>query len=279
MPEEERKKPRRQASTVGPNRGGRVDGLSNRQEKALAALIVETSIEKASVACGIPQRTIYQWLERPEFSMAYRRARREAFAHAMSIAQRYSPHAIQTLVKIMADNSTASASRVAAATALLKFSRDSIELDDLSQRIEALERDIKIREEEPVQEPTDTEWRELDDEEEHTPKALPMPSKYENDKDNVDDHDNGNDTGHADSSAGDRGKPAMTRAQEKGPERTRPARKVTSTSRVYGSGRGPMRPLGEMFGYRYDEEGKPINTPANDESPAGDVNEADGDPT
>lgn len=163
MPEEEHKKPRRQASTVGPNRGGRVDGLSNRQEKALAALIVETSIEKASVACGIPQRTIYQWLEKPEFSRAYRRARREAFAHAMSIAQRYAPHAIQTLVKIMADNATASASRVAAATALLKFSRDSIELDDLSQRIEALERDLSRREEDPALDPPmDTTWREVE---------------------------------------------------------------------------------------------------------------------
>mgnify|MGYP001217459726 CR=1 FL=1 len=265
MPEEERKKPRRQASTVGPNRGGRVDGLSNRQEKALAALIVETSIEKASVASGIPQRTIYQWLERPEFSMAYRRARREAFAHAMSIAQRYSPHAIQTLVKIMADNSTASASRVAAATALLKFSRDSIELDDLSQRIEALERDIKIREEEPPQEPLDTEWRELDDENETPPKALPRPPKHPKGNGNEDENDKENDTSNADSNAKDRGPPAMTRAQEKGPERTRPAPKVTSTSRVFGSGKGPMRPLGEMLGYRYDEDGKPIDEPSEDQ--------------
>ncbi|MGD9791121.1 MAG: hypothetical protein AB7Q00_08775 [Phycisphaerales bacterium] len=267
MHEEERKKPRRQASTVGPNRGGRVDGLSNRQEKALAALIVETSIEKASVACGIPQRTIYQWLERPEFSMAYRRARREAFAHAMSIAQRYSPHAIQTLVKIMADNSTASASRVAAATALLKFSRDSIELDDLSQRIEALERDIKIREEEPPQEPMDTEWRELDDENKTPSKALPRPPIHPkgNGKGNEDESDKDNDTTNADSNAKDRGPPVRTRAQEKGPERTRPAPKVTSTSRVYGSGRGPLRPLGEMLGYRYDEDGKPIDEPPEDQ--------------
>jgi hypothetical protein len=47
--------------------------------------------------------------------------------------------AVNTLAKIMHDEKAAASARVAAAVAVLKFSRESIELDDLTSRIEALE--------------------------------------------------------------------------------------------------------------------------------------------
>lgn len=46
---------------------------------------------------------------------------------------------MQTLAKIMADVQAPYPSRVAAASALLKVGRESLELDDLAQRIDALE--------------------------------------------------------------------------------------------------------------------------------------------
>src|SRR6185369_2629842 len=45
----------------------------------------------------------------------------------------------QTLVKLMADPKTPAHARVTAASTLLKFGREGIELDDLATRIEALE--------------------------------------------------------------------------------------------------------------------------------------------
>ena len=50
------------------------------------------------------------------------------------------PLAVQTLAKVMHDADAPHSAKVSAATALMKFSRESLELDDLSVRIEALER-------------------------------------------------------------------------------------------------------------------------------------------
>jgi len=69
---------------------------------------------------------------------------------------------VHTLARIMADPSVPPAPRVAAATALLKFSRESIELDDLAQRVEALERSQR-GDPAPEPEPIPAVWREAPD--------------------------------------------------------------------------------------------------------------------
>jgi len=114
-------------------------GLTLAQEKAIVALMAEPSIARAAQACGVHERTIHRWLETPVFMSAYRRARREAFSHAIALTQRYAPLAVQTLAKVMSDDSAPHSARVQAATSLLRFGRDGIELDDLQERIEALE--------------------------------------------------------------------------------------------------------------------------------------------
>ncbi|QYK48961.1 MAG: hypothetical protein KF838_03705 [Phycisphaeraceae bacterium] len=61
----------------------------------------------------------------------------------VAASQKFAPVAVQVLAKIMADTSAPMSSRVSAATALLKFSRESIELDDLATRVDDLERSMK----------------------------------------------------------------------------------------------------------------------------------------
>ena len=119
--------------------------LTPPQENAILALLAQPSVAKASEACGVPERTIYNWLDDPSFERAYRRARKLAFRQAVSLTQRYAPVAVQTLAKISTDQSAPHAARVSASTALLKFSRESIELDDVVERVEALEAGMKER--------------------------------------------------------------------------------------------------------------------------------------
>jgi hypothetical protein len=116
-------------------------GLTARQEQAIIALINEATVAKAAVSTGIPERTIYNWLEDPggKFSRAYRDARRQSFSHAISLCAYYAPMAVQALAKILADPHAPHSSRVSAATNLLKTGREGIEMDDLVQRIESLE--------------------------------------------------------------------------------------------------------------------------------------------
>lgn len=116
-----------------------VEGLSARQEQAIVVLLSEPTIAKAAETVGVNTRTLYRWLQDPDFSRQYRRARRESFGQAMSLAQRYAPMAIGSLAKIMVDPSAPHASRVSAAAVLLKFGRESIELDDLELRIQLIE--------------------------------------------------------------------------------------------------------------------------------------------
>jgi hypothetical protein len=114
-------------------------GLTPRQEQAILALINDATVTKASASTGIPERTIYNWLSEPKFNRALRDTRRQSFTQSVALANYYASMAVQTLAKVMVDPQAAHHARVTAATNLLRFSREAIELDDLAGRIESLE--------------------------------------------------------------------------------------------------------------------------------------------
>ena len=113
------------------------------------ALLNEQTLSKAAAAAEVGQRTLYRWLRKPEFSRAYRQARREAFGQAIALTQRYAPLAVNTLAQVMMDDRAPTSSKVAAATTILRFGREGIELDDLAARVEALENAAPRREKAP----------------------------------------------------------------------------------------------------------------------------------
>lgn len=117
----------------------RADGLTHKQEQAIVALLNEPTVARAARSLGLSEKSLYRWLDERAFGRAYRKARREAFAQAIANSQRYAPLAVQMLAKIMADETLSVSARVSAASILLKFSRESIELDDLAQRVDELE--------------------------------------------------------------------------------------------------------------------------------------------
>ncbi|MCZ6835785.1 MAG: hypothetical protein O7G85_08430 [Planctomycetota bacterium] len=115
------------------------DVLNPKQERAILALLLEPTITKAAKTAEVSHRTLVRWLAEEEFNRLYRKARREAFSQAIGLTQHYAPLAVNTLATIMADTSAPSHARVTAASTLLKFGREGIELDDLAARVEALE--------------------------------------------------------------------------------------------------------------------------------------------
>ncbi len=115
------------------------DTLSPEQEKGIVALLSEPTIQKAALAVDVSDTTMHRWLETPAFGRAYRNARREGFRHAIALTQKYAVYAVQTLMKVMQDPAAPHSAKVSASGLLLKFSRESIELDDLVARVEALE--------------------------------------------------------------------------------------------------------------------------------------------
>lgn len=109
----------------------------------MLALLNNPSIAKAAEAAGVDESTLHRWLKEPGFTRAFRRARANAFDQAVALTQRYAGTAVQVLVKVMADAGAPYPSRVAASVALLKFGREGVLLDDLTQRVEALEAEAR----------------------------------------------------------------------------------------------------------------------------------------
>ena len=119
-----------------------VDSLTPQQENAIIALVAQPTIARAASSCDVPERTLYRWMCIPEFQAAYREARRNSFSQAIGLCQRATPVAVNVLAKIMSDPTAPYTSRVAAAIAVLKFGRESLEIDDLAARVAALETQV-----------------------------------------------------------------------------------------------------------------------------------------
>ncbi len=123
-------------------------GLTKRQEQAIGFLLAEPSVAKAAESAGVGERTLHRWMREPAFARAYRDARRGAFDQAVSMTQRYAALAVQALARIVADPKVSANARVSAATAILRFGREGVELDDLVGRIDTLERSLSGNQEE-----------------------------------------------------------------------------------------------------------------------------------
>lgn len=119
--------------------------LTSKQDKALQALLAQNTITAAAKAAGVGERTLYRWLDDPDFSAAYRHARRQVMQHTISRLQQASTHATTVLLMIMADKTVSPGVRLRAAVSVLEVAIKSVELEDLQQRIEALEAALEVQ--------------------------------------------------------------------------------------------------------------------------------------
>jgi len=122
-----------------PGAGPSPSGLTGRQEAAVIAMVCEPSIERAAKQAEVGVRTLKRWLDDPPFIVALRKARRQAFTQAIAMCQRYAPMAAGIIAKVASDPTTPAHVKVSAASQVLKFGREGLELDDLAARIEMLE--------------------------------------------------------------------------------------------------------------------------------------------
>ncbi len=117
-----------------------LEALTHAQQQSIFALLAEPSIAAAAAKAGVGERTLHRWLRQEVFGSVYRDSRREAFIQAIGLTQRSAAAAVATLLRIMHDPKATWSARVAAATNVLRFARESIELDDLAERLIKLEK-------------------------------------------------------------------------------------------------------------------------------------------
>ena len=114
--------------------------FGHKKELAIAALLSQRSIEDAARVVGIGSKTLLQWLQVPEFQVAYHAARRQAVAQATARLQHASGAAVSLLLTVLLDGNAPTSSRVRAAHTVFEMSYRGVELDDVEARLAELER-------------------------------------------------------------------------------------------------------------------------------------------
>ena|SRR5947208_2393498 len=114
--------------------------FGRKQEQAITALLTQRNVDEAAKAAGIAAKTLWRWLQLPEFQQAYQKARRQAFAQSIARLQQASSAAATTLLKIMVDPNAPPSTRVRAAECVINQGIKATESEDLELRIAALER-------------------------------------------------------------------------------------------------------------------------------------------
>lgn len=111
--------------------------ISAKQEKLIANLVTERTIEKACQASGVSSVTFWRWSKTTVFQREYRKARRGIFENAVAKLQSLTLAAVECLEKNLASENPSVELR--AASIILDMSAKGIETFDLAERLETLE--------------------------------------------------------------------------------------------------------------------------------------------
>ena len=116
--------------------GGR---QQRKQEAFLTALLVQPTIARAAQVAGISEAAATRWLKEERFRAAYAAARKAALAEALATLQQAMLAAVLTLRSVMLAAETPAQTKVLAAKTVLEMGLKTFELEELEQRITALE--------------------------------------------------------------------------------------------------------------------------------------------
>jgi hypothetical protein len=110
--------------------------LTDKQRRALAALLTTRTAQDAASRSGVGERTLRRWLDDPAFRDAYTDASRQRLGEAVGRLRAVAGEAVDTLRAALGDEHTGH--RIRAAIALLDLAV-KVEVDDLARRVELLE--------------------------------------------------------------------------------------------------------------------------------------------
>lgn len=116
--------------------------VTARQAAALAALLIHPCVADAAEASGLGERTLYRYLQDPQFVACYRRARHRQVEQAVSVMQAAASKAVNVLISIATNPQAKTGARVMAARAVIDGALKETELETLEQRLAELERKI-----------------------------------------------------------------------------------------------------------------------------------------
>jgi HAMP domain-containing protein len=117
--------------------------LNIKQEKAIAALLTEDTVQLAAEKAGVGETTIYRWMKEEAFDKAFKAARKSALSQTISRLQQTTTNAVNTLRSVMENEDAPASSRVTAAKTVLEMAFKAYELEDLATKVEEMEQYIQ----------------------------------------------------------------------------------------------------------------------------------------
>jgi len=106
----------------------------------MLALLTNQGVGNAARSVGIAPRTLYRWMNEPQFDKAYRKARRAPFGQGTARLQQASGAAVSTVLKVMVDPNVPASTKLRAAELVLTHGAKAIEIEDVEARVSKLER-------------------------------------------------------------------------------------------------------------------------------------------
>jgi hypothetical protein len=119
---------------------GNFSDLSDKQRRAIAALLSEPTTKKAAEAAKVGETTIHRWLNDPIFSAALKESRERVFESRLAALQGVSGRAVETLLDVMTDKTAQPSARVSAAKTVLELAIKGRDQLELSERLAYLEK-------------------------------------------------------------------------------------------------------------------------------------------
>src|SRR5215212_4120707 len=103
------------------------NALSEKQERALQAVISHPTLKEAALAAGISETTLWRYMQDENFRRLLREARRESMNHAFVRLQRASSDAVTVLHNLMNSQEAPASARITAARTILDYSMRATE--------------------------------------------------------------------------------------------------------------------------------------------------------
>jgi hypothetical protein len=120
-------------------RNGSPEGLSERQRRAIAALLSARNVGEAARAANVGQRTLYRWLADAGFRAALLEAEGDAIDAATRRLVGLTEAAIDTLTTVMNDAEAPRGVQLRAAQGVLDYLLKLRELRNVEERLSRLE--------------------------------------------------------------------------------------------------------------------------------------------
>lgn len=117
-----------------------IDIVNAKQSKLMLAMLTKPTMQKACEDVGVSTQTAYRWLKDETFNREFQAVKRDYMRSVTTLIQKNNKTAVNTIVGIMKDESLPPTVRLQGARTILEYGYKGLEIEDILERIDKLER-------------------------------------------------------------------------------------------------------------------------------------------